>query len=97
MYSALIPAFLALRIEQLYPIVIPVGIVFIVIGLPVICLTILSLYRIHYRKESRRIEAEQYRILRELHDGLENFEKRIESLETIVLEKHRPSSHERNL
>jgi len=63
---------------------------FIVVGIPVICLTAITLTKL---KRGRRgkggsgLDAEEARLVQELHQGLSRLEKRIESLETIVLER----------
>ena len=69
-------------------------IVSIVVGLPIICGTLITLAKImkgnsagsgkKNRHQSSREEAE---IMQDIHRTLSRLEKRIDSLETIVLEK----------
>ena len=69
-------------------------IVAIVVGLPIICGTLITLAKImkgnstnsgkKNRNQSSREEAE---IMQDIHRTLSRLEKRIDSLETIVLEK----------
>jgi phage shock protein B len=71
---------------------IPVLIVFIVIGVPVICGTILALAKTVQgggRKSGNKLDEEQTRILQELHRGMNRMEARVEALETIILERDR--------
>jgi phage shock protein B len=78
---------------------VPIFIVFIVVGLPVMAATLISLAKImkgqsggkgERRFSSDREEAE---IMQEIHHSVSRLEKRIDALETIVLEK---SSSPRN-
>jgi phage shock protein B len=77
---------------------VPVLIVFIVVGLPIMSATLIKLAKIMKgesgnsdRKQpgSSREEAE---IMQEIHRSLSRLEKRIDSLETIVLENPQPKS-----
>ncbi len=68
-----------------------VGIVFagIVAGLAVICGTILMAARIRHggvSRKSRQIETEEIKMIQEIYHGLMKMEKRVESLETILLD-----------
>ncbi len=54
----------------------------------VICGTILVLT--HRGKHSRQSEAAESRMIQEIYQGLHEFEKRIESLEALLLERDRP-------
>lgn len=58
---------------------VPVGIVV------VICGTILVLSR--RGKRSRQMEAEESRMIQEVYQGLHGFEKRIDALEGLLLER----------
>ena len=68
------------------------GILFIVVGIPVISGTLLS-----YHKEKNKLnrtrgndlDKEETEMLNDLHKGLERMDKRIEALETILMEKRR--------
>ena len=69
-------------------------IVFIVVGLPILCGTLIKLAKI-MRGESGssksngnpRSDREEAEIMQDIHRTLSKLEKRIDSLETIVLEK----------
>jgi len=77
-----------------YEYLVPIIIVFIVVGLPVMSATLIKLARImkgedggrqrHNRPHSDREEAE---IMQDIHRTVTRLEKRIDALETIVLEK----------
>jgi len=69
------------------PSFLPVYIVFIVIGIPVICGTVLALVKMGKSKKGAQLDEEEARIMQELHKGLSKLEKRIESLETIIIDK----------
>ncbi|MDX2111716.1 MAG: phage-shock protein [Verrucomicrobiota bacterium] len=76
---------------------IPLIIVFIVIGIPVICFTLIKIAKI--MKGGNAPEpttsgrsgavAEETRMLQEMNQTLGRLETRIEALETIVLERER--------
>jgi hypothetical protein len=72
---------------------VPVIITFIIVGLPVMGITLVKLAKIMKgepsRKERRgpRSDQEEARAMQELHRTLTSLEKRIDSLETIVLDK----------
>jgi hypothetical protein len=72
---------------------VPVIITFIIVGLPVMGITLVKLAKIMKgepsRKEHRgpRSDQEEARAMQELHRTLTSLEKRIDSLETIVLDK----------
>ena len=70
---------------------IPVGIVFILVGLPIICLTLVTLMRMFSGGGRIQREAlrEETRMIQEIHAGMEKLEDRIESLEAIVVERDR--------
>ena len=64
-----------------------VPIVFIVIGLPVICVTLIVLLRMRRteeRKRSRRDVSDELELLEELHAGLKQLRRRVENLDTIL-------------
>ena len=67
-----------------------VPIVFIVIGLPVICITIIALSK-HKQKDDARRSREgldrETEIIEEIYLGLKKLNRRIENLETILAEK----------
>ncbi len=67
-----------------------VFIVFIVIGLPVLCVTFLiALFfsRRGKREKDRTQWNEETRIMQEMHDDMARMEERIEALETILMER----------
>lgn len=71
------------------PVMLPVYIVAIVVGLPVISRTVLRIVKIHYEsKEQERDFAggEEIEALRDIQSGLSDLKKRVESLETILLD-----------
>ena len=65
--------------------------VFIIIGLPVICVTIITVAKIlkGHSPQNSAPTAEQTRLIQEMHQTLGKLEQRIESLETIVIESER--------
>ncbi|OQY31314.1 MAG: hypothetical protein B6241_14335 [Spirochaetaceae bacterium 4572_59] len=68
------------------PVMLPVYIVAIVIGLPVISRTILRIVKIHYTsKEQKRdfVSGEEIEVLRDIQTGLSGLKKRVENLETM--------------
>lgn len=70
----------------------PVIIVFLVIALPVLCVTALLFALIFRGGGSRKratSEGEEARCLQEMYQGLNRLEQRIESLETILIERER--------
>ena len=78
------------------PEVVPVLVVFIVIGLPVLSATLIKLARIIKGEDTQRrrdkrsaglSDSEEARLMQDLHRGLSRMEQRIEALETIILEK----------
>lgn len=80
---------------------VPIAIVFIVVGVPVICGTLISLAKIMRGKDEnnsgsrrqRRRQGEpadpdaksEAELIQEIHRGLTRLENRIEALETIVI------------
>jgi phage shock protein B len=72
--------------------VLTLGILAIVIGLPVLFTFVLKLNKQkHEQKTSKGVDLDQEetKTLNDLHRGLERMEKRIEALETIIMEKRR--------
>ena len=72
---------------------VPVLIVFIVIGLPVMSVTLIKLAKIMKgesggsRKSGPKSDREEAEIMQQIHNSVSRLEKRIDALETIVLEK----------
>ena len=63
-------------------------ILFIVVGLPVICLTWIVKMRLEGSpRRSKKKDAEETKIIQEVYQGLNKMEKRIDALETILLEQ----------
>ncbi|MCH6256071.1 phage shock protein B [Puniceicoccaceae bacterium K14] len=61
-------------------------------GIPIICGTILALVKqFHQRqgKMSSQLNSEESKIMHDLYKGLERMEKRIDALETIIIDKKR--------
>ncbi|KAF0094593.1 MAG: hypothetical protein E1N59_1898 [Puniceicoccaceae bacterium 5H] len=69
------------------PYLVPVLIVFIVVGLPVICGTLLSIAKMNRRDAKESASSEEAAILQEMHDSLNRLERRIEALETITTDR----------
>ncbi len=68
------------------------GILFIVVGIPVISGSLLSYHKERNKINSTRgndLDKEETEMLNDLHKGLERMDKRIEALETILMEKRR--------
>ena len=80
------------------PELIPVLIVFTVIGIPVICGTLIKLAKImrgeepdaarshRDRKKHPMSNADETELIQQIHQSLNRLESRIESIETIVLD-----------
>jgi phage shock protein B len=71
-----------------------VAIVFggIVLALAIVGSTILMVIRIlkgGFTRKSRNTEAEEARMIQQIYQGLSAMEKRVEALETILLEQER--------
>lgn len=67
-------------------------IIAMVIGIPVVCSTVLKIVKQFHEREnnmSAKLDDEEAQILHDLHKGLDRMEKRIASLETIIMEKKR--------
>ncbi len=74
------------------PFIFVLALAFIVIGLPVICGSLLSYHKQKDKMNAARgneLDKEETELLNDLHKGLERMEKRIEALETIIMEKRR--------
>ena len=68
-----------------------VSAIMIMFGLPVLCLTaiIIAALLAHGKRSRRADDPEETRMIQEMHRGIEKLEQRIESLETLVLDKER--------
>ena len=77
---------------------VPVLIVFIVVGLPIMSATLIKLAKImkgesgNSDKKHTGSSREEAEIMQEIHRSLSRLEKRIDSLETIVLENPQSKS-----
>lgn len=63
-----------------------------VVGIPVICSTILKLVKQFHERQnqmSSKLDGEESEIMHELYKGLDRMEKRIDALETIIMDKKR--------
>lgn len=71
----------------------PVFIVFVVIGIPVICGTLIALAKILKSSSGSSSKSgwsdEDSRVLHELNRSLSRMEERIEALETIIIDRER--------
>lgn len=68
------------------------GILLICVGIPVISGTLLAYHKEKNKLNSNRggdLDKEETEMLNDLHKGLERMDKRIEALETILMEKRR--------
>lgn len=74
---------------------IPVLVVFIVVGIPVICGTLISLAKTLRDNPSNKggssLTEEEGRLLHDINRGLARMEERVEALETIIIERERRS------
>ena len=64
-----------------------VPIVFIVIGLPVICVTLIILMRMRRADELKRkntLKDDELEIIEEVYQGLKDLSRRIDNLETLM-------------
>ncbi len=74
-------------------ILVPIVVVFIVIGLPVMAGTLIALAKIlkgGSAKSGGAASREETELMQDIHRTLARLEKRIDALETIVLEKPKP-------
>lgn len=73
-------------------IIIPIFAITMVIGLPIVCVTILIAMK-HRRGGMRETDRAQWneetRIMQELNEDVTRMEARIEALETILMERYR--------
>jgi phage shock protein B len=68
----------------------PEVLIFLIPIVPIICGTIISLTkskREHKRTHGSSLNEEETRIMQELHQSLSKMEKRVEALETIIINK----------
>ncbi len=72
------------------PMALPVFLVLVVIGVPVVCGTLIALAAILKgggTKKRERVEADESRLIQELHQGMNRLEARIEAIETILMDR----------
>lgn len=72
------------------PFVFVLGIIFIVVGVPVICGALVTIVKMGVAKNTRsgqQLDADETRVMQELHQSLTRMEKRIEALETLLITK----------
>ncbi len=63
-------------------------ILFIVVGLPVICFTWIVKMRVEGSpRRTKKMDADETKIIQEIYRGLNKMEERIDALETILLEQ----------
>lgn len=63
-------------------------ILFIVVGLPVICFTWIVKMRVEGSpRRNKKMDADETQIIQEIYRGLNKMEKRIDDLETILFEQ----------
>jgi len=68
--------------------------ILVIIGLPLLCGTIVAIVAIvkgSSAAKSRRLDEDETRLLQEIHQGMAKLEKRIDALETIVIENEKPA------
>lgn len=79
--------------EQLFVLLIVmmgVSIPLLVIALPaIIILGLVKIVRGSSSKKSKELEVQETRLIQEIHQGLAQMEKRVEALETILLDSRR--------
>ncbi|GHB96325.1 hypothetical protein [Cerasicoccus arenae] len=66
------------------------------IGIPVLCgsaIAIAAIFKGSSAITSKNLSTDETRILQEIHQGLTRMEKRIEALETIVIENEKHREH----
>ncbi|MEO0794419.1 MAG: phage-shock protein [Verrucomicrobiota bacterium] len=69
---------------------------FFVIGLPIICGTAIAIVAILKGSSSKKkdsLDEDETLLLQEIHAGMARLEKRIDALETIVIENEKPANH----
>lgn len=68
-------------------------IVFLVFGLPLLCLTAIILVPVYLVVRPGRgggaLNADETRVIQEIHDGLVRMEQRVEALETVLADELR--------
>ncbi len=67
-------------------------IVFIVIGLPIICFTVIYLTRIIIKQgnqNKKRHQEDDIEVIEKIYHGLKDLDDRVENLETILFKQHR--------
>ena len=71
-------------------------IVFILFGIPTLCVTFLVLYSMRRGKAKKGTveEAEETKLIQEMYSDLTDLEERIETLETILIERERQRKKE---
>jgi phage shock protein B len=71
-------------------------IVFIIFGIPTLCVTFLVLYSMKRgcKKGNSKSEAEETKLIQEMYSDLTDLEERIETLETILIERERQRKKE---
>lgn len=70
----------------------------ITVGLPIVCGTLICLVKILRGgggKKRRQTEAEEARLIQQIHRDVTRLESRIESIETIVMEYNRKKGDQR--
>lgn len=77
----------------------PEFVIIVVIGLPVICGTLIALTAMFFSHKKRMgstdLAEEETQIMQEMHQSLIRMEKRIDSLETIYFELDRKKDREK--
>ncbi len=79
---------LAELIVVLASVIIPLAPIFLVL-----LLALLVIFRITPGKNAVKMDAEETRMVQEIQQNLGRMEKRIESLETLMLGEHNPADH----
>lgn len=72
------------------PMMLPIYIVGIVVGIPVICGTITKIMKLHYaQRDSDRQSSQDHEMeaLREIQLGMRELKRRVENLETVLLDR----------
>jgi len=71
-------------------------IIFIIFGIPSLCVTLLVLYSMKRgcKKGNSQSEAEETKLIQEMYSDLTDLDERIETLETILIERERQRKKE---
>lgn len=69
-------------------IIVLIGVGFLVVTFLVL-LALLSLFAGRRGRRDRHLDADEARVMQEIHQGLERMEKRVETLETLLCERER--------